>query len=87
MIYTADLATGVATRLTNALSPAIDEANLVTASIVRYPSFDGLEIPAIFYVPKTASAEDAGSGDRLRCMARSPAGRARKGMRQRSSFS
>ena len=56
-IYTADLATGVATRLTNALSPAIDEANLVTASIVRYPSFDGLEIPAIFYVPKTASAE------------------------------
>jgi len=56
-IYTADLATGVATRLTNALSPAIDEANLVTASIVRYPSFDGLEIPAIFYVPKTASAD------------------------------
>lgn len=56
-IYTADLATGVAARLTNALSPAIDEANLVTASIVRYTSFDGLEIPSIFYVPKTASAD------------------------------
>ena len=54
-IYAADLTTGAATRLTSALSPEIDEANLVTASIVRYPSFDGLEIPSIFYVPKTAT--------------------------------
>ena len=57
-IYAADLKTGVATRLTSALSPEIDEANLVTASIVRYPSFDGLEIPSIFYVPKTATPEN-----------------------------
>jgi dipeptidyl aminopeptidase/acylaminoacyl peptidase len=57
-IYAADLTTGVATRLTSALSPEIDEANLVTASIVRYPSFDGLEIPSIFYVPKTATPEN-----------------------------
>lgn len=57
-IYTADLVTGAAARLTSALNPAIDEGNLVTASIVRYPSFDGLEIPSIFYVPKTASAEN-----------------------------
>jgi len=56
-IYAADLTTGIATRLTSALSPEIDETNLVTASIVRYPSFDGLEIPSIFYVPKTATAE------------------------------
>jgi len=57
-IYTADLATGEATRLTNALSPAINEAVLVTADIVRYESFDTLKIPSIFYVPKTASAEN-----------------------------
>jgi dipeptidyl aminopeptidase/acylaminoacyl peptidase len=57
-IYAADLTTGVATRLSSALSPEIDEANLVTASIVRYPSFDGLEIPSIFYVPKTATPEN-----------------------------
>lgn len=56
-IYVADLTTGAATRLTSALSPEIDEANLVTASIVRYRSFDGLEIPSIFYVPKTATPE------------------------------
>lgn len=57
-IYTADLATGEAVRLTNALSPAINEAILVTADIVRYESFDGTKIPSIFYVPKTATAEN-----------------------------
>lgn len=57
-VFTADLATGEAERLTTALSPKIAEENLVTASIVRYPSFDGLEIPSVFYVPKEASAEN-----------------------------
>jgi len=56
-IYVADLTTGAATRLTSALSPEIDESNLVTASIVRYRSFDGLEIPSIFYVPRTATPD------------------------------
>ncbi|MEQ9314531.1 MAG: alpha/beta fold hydrolase, partial [Henriciella sp.] len=57
-IYLADLETGAATRLTNALPEAIDESDLVTASIVRYPSFDGLEIPGVFYMPQQASAEN-----------------------------
>lgn len=57
-VFTADLTTGEATRLTTALSDNISEANLVTADVVRYASFDGLEIPSIFYVPKTASAEN-----------------------------
>ena len=57
-VFTADLATGEAERLTSALSAKIAEENLVTASIVRYPSFDGLEIPSVFYVPKQASAEN-----------------------------
>lgn len=57
-IYTADLATGEARALTSALPDAINEDNLVTASIVRYESFDGLEIPSIFYVPKQASADN-----------------------------
>lgn len=45
-----------ATRLTNALNPAIDEAHLVTASIARFESFDGVEIPGVLYKPKQASA-------------------------------
>jgi len=57
-IYTADLASGEARALTSALPDGINEDDLVTASIVRYESFDGLEIPAIFYVPKQASADN-----------------------------
>ncbi len=54
-IYVADLASGETVKLTSALPDGIDEDNLVTASIVRYASFDGLEIPSILYMPKQAS--------------------------------
>lgn len=57
-LYLADLETGAATRLTSALPEGIDESDLVTASVVRYPSFDGLEIPGIFYMPQQASADN-----------------------------
>lgn len=55
-VYTVDLATDASKRLTTALNPAIDEADLVASEVVRYPSFDDLEIPAIQYRPKGASA-------------------------------
>ena len=56
-LYLAGLETGEATRLTSALPEEIDESDLVAAKIVRYESFDGLEIPSVFYMPKQASAE------------------------------
>lgn len=56
-VFIADLATGEAKRLTTSLNPAIDESMLVEAVVVRYKSFDGLDIPAILYKPKTATAE------------------------------
>lgn len=55
-IYTANLKTGVVKRLTDTLPKTINEDDLVTAKVIRYKSFDGVEIPAIFYMPKTASA-------------------------------
>ena len=55
-IYVVDLAQGESRRLTHAPNPEIDEADLVPSAVVRYPSFDGLEIPAILYRPKGASA-------------------------------
>lgn len=42
-------------RLTDALNPEIDEAQLVAAEVVRYKSFDGLDIPAIYYKPLNAT--------------------------------
>jgi dipeptidyl aminopeptidase/acylaminoacyl peptidase len=58
-VYTinlADLTAAGTARLTNALNPKIKEADLVSTDVVRYPSFDGLKIPAILYKPQNASA-------------------------------
>lgn len=55
-IYVADLASGEARRLTKALSPQIDQDRLVEATVARFKSYDGLEIPGILYRPQEASA-------------------------------
>lgn len=55
-VYVVDLAAGRSTRLTTALNPAVDEADLVASEVVRYKSFDGLEIPSILYKPHAASS-------------------------------
>ena len=43
---------------TQALNPDIDPGDLVESEVVRYKSFDGLEIPSILYKPKGASADN-----------------------------
>ena len=55
-IYVADLKGGTSKRLTSALNPAIDEDDLVTATVARFKSYDGVEIPGILYRPNGASA-------------------------------
>jgi len=42
-------------KLTETLNPVINANDMVAAEVVRYPSFDGLEIPAIYYKPIDAS--------------------------------
>jgi dipeptidyl aminopeptidase/acylaminoacyl peptidase len=56
-VYTVDLNAQRSARLTQALNPQIKEADLVPSEIVRYKSFDGLEIPSVLYKPKVASAD------------------------------
>nr|MBA2241708.1 S9 family peptidase [Chthoniobacterales bacterium] len=56
-LYVYDFETRKATKLTDSLNPEIDPADLVEAEVVRYKSFDGLEIPAILYRPLGASAQ------------------------------
>ncbi|MEM8636500.1 MAG: S9 family peptidase [Pseudomonadota bacterium] len=46
-----------ASRLTSALNPGIEEDHLVTATIERFDSFDGVVIPGVLYKPHQASAE------------------------------
>jgi dipeptidyl aminopeptidase/acylaminoacyl peptidase len=57
-LYVYDFKTNKAMPLTNSLNPAINPADLVESRVVRYKSFDGLEIPAILYQPQGVSAEN-----------------------------
>lgn len=45
-------------QLTSTLNKEIDRNDLVQAEVVRFKSFDGLEIPAIYYKPLQASADN-----------------------------
>ena len=56
--YSYNLATKELNQLTSNLNKDINGDDLVTAEVIRYKSFDGLEIPAIYYKPKQASAEN-----------------------------
>lgn len=56
-LYVYDFATKKATRLTDSLNPEIDPNDLVDSQVIRYKSFDGVEIPSILYKPKNASAQ------------------------------
>ena len=47
---------GASVELVSALNPAIDSNDLVDGEVVRFNSTDGMEIPGILYMPKTASA-------------------------------
>lgn len=52
-----NLQNGEYRQLTRALNPKVDPKHLVTAQVVRYPSFDGLLIPALLYRPWNSSPQ------------------------------
>jgi dipeptidyl aminopeptidase/acylaminoacyl peptidase len=56
-LYVYDFATQKPLKLSESLNPEINAADLVDARVVRYKSFDGMEIPAILYQPHGATAE------------------------------
>lgn len=43
-------------QITDVLNKEIIQNDLVAAEVIRYPSFDSLQIPAIYYLPHQASA-------------------------------
>ncbi|MDK2953692.1 MAG: hypothetical protein PWQ27_1075 [Kosmotoga sp.] len=51
-LFLLDFQTGEIKKLTDSLNPEIDPEDLVEAEVVRFKSFDGLEIPGILYKPK-----------------------------------
>jgi len=55
-LYVYDFATKKVTKLTDSLNPEINPADLVASQVVRFKSFDGMEIPNILYKPHGADA-------------------------------
>jgi len=57
-LYVYSFESGDLTQLTNTLNPDINPDDLVDGKVIRYKSFDELEIPAIFYKPHIASVKN-----------------------------
>lgn len=57
-LFVWQVGTSNASQLTNSLSAAIDQNDLVESTIVRFKSFDGLEIPGVLYKPKQANSNN-----------------------------
>ena len=56
-LYLYDLKTNTTKKLTNSLNPELNPDHLVAAEVIRFNSFDDLEIPAIYYKPLQATAQ------------------------------
>ncbi|WP_228027618.1 S9 family peptidase [Bacillus fonticola] len=56
-LYVYDLETEELKQLTNTFNSEMDQQELATDKIVRYASFDGLEIPAVYYKPHVREGE------------------------------
>lgn len=54
-LYSYNFETKTLKQLTQTLNKEVDVNDLVSATVVRFKSFDGKEIPAIYYKPLTAS--------------------------------
>lgn len=57
-VWVVDLETGTVTRLTHSSRAGIPQDSFAEPELVRYRSFDGLEIPAFLYLPPGAARDD-----------------------------
>lgn len=78
-VYMLDLPDGAPRKLTDALNPDIDESHLVEGDVVRFASYDGLQIPGILYRPHQAT--EASPAPALVWVHGGPGGQSRKGYR------
>ena len=66
-------------RLTRALNPTIDQNHLVASEVVRFESFDGLQVPGLLYRPR--QSDDGNAVPLLINVHGGPGGQSRKGYR------
>jgi dipeptidyl aminopeptidase/acylaminoacyl peptidase len=76
-LYVFSFANQKLTKLTDTQNPEINPADLVEADVIRYKSFDGMEIPSILFKPQQADA--ANKAPALVWVHGGPGGQTRKG--------
>ncbi|WP_461101561.1 S9 family peptidase [Spirosoma koreense] len=57
-LYSYDFKSGKVAPLVRGLNPEINPDDLVSGEVIRFKSFDGMDIPALLYKPKDAKAGD-----------------------------
>jgi dipeptidyl aminopeptidase/acylaminoacyl peptidase len=62
-VWLLDLDAGATRRLSTAASAKVDAASLPEPELIRYPTFDGREVPAYYYRP-----EGVAPGERVPCL-------------------
>jgi dipeptidyl aminopeptidase/acylaminoacyl peptidase len=77
LVYNFD--SGVHAQLTDTMNPEIDPEDLVEAEVVHYESFDGLDIPGVYYKPHNINPREKVPA--LIMVHGGPGGQARKGYR------
>lgn len=78
-LYTMKLSDSKPRKITESLNSNINENHLVQGHVIRYESFDGVEVPSILYKPWSASAENKVPA--LVFVHGGPGGQSRKGYR------
>ncbi len=76
-LYLYDFVSKNVTRLTDTLTKEVDAADLVESEVVRFKSFDGMEIPNILFKPHQATAQNKAPA--LVWVHGGPGGQTRKG--------
>ena len=83
-LYLLDVTSKAYQKLTDSMNPNVDPAYLADAKVIRFKSFDGLEIPAVYYKPPHASSKN-----RVPALVRvhgGPGGQARVGYRASNQY-
>lgn len=57
-LYIFDFATKKVSKLTDSMNPEINPEDLVDAQVVRFKSFDGMEIPSLLFKPHQADVDN-----------------------------
>ena len=78
-LYTYKIGNPHYSRLTKTMNPEVNPAYLADAEVIRYKSFDGMEIPAVYYKPPHANKNEKMPG--LIWVHGGPGGQSRVGYR------